>query len=206
MKARTAILYVAVAVPSLALAAVGVTHPMHLTDASAEYWRNLHIGTLVVFPLLGFAPWLVVRGHNLVLSWVVGVLAFLYGALYTALDVLAGIGAGGLKLDHFGSATSTVFGLGNAIGTLGNFAFIAAVVIAAASALLWARSAAVPGALLVIVGSLLFYDNHIYFPVGVIGQLCLAVGWVAILLALRRPLRQVSDTSAPPATAGSVRA
>ena len=85
---------------------------MDLTAQSAEYWRNLHIGILPIFPLLGFAPWLVVRGRDATLSWIVGVLGFLYAAFYTGLDVLAGIGAGGLKLDDMGHPPEAKHGAG----------------------------------------------------------------------------------------------
>jgi hypothetical protein len=185
MSLRTVFLYVAVALPPLVLAAVGISHPTDLTPGSAEYWRDLHIGILAVFPLLGFAPWIIVRGHNLVLSWVAGILGFLYAAFYTGLDVLAGIGAGGLEHDGMDMATGTVFRLGRLLGGIGSYAFIAACLVAAAWAFARYRWRALPGAVLVLGGSLLFLERHIYFPVGVAGQLCLAAGWVALLLAAR---------------------
>ncbi|MCU1403864.1 MAG: hypothetical protein JWQ43_167, partial [Glaciihabitans sp.] len=119
----------AVALPPLVLAIVGITHPADLTAASALYWRNLHIGILPVFPLLGFAPWLMVRvaapaSQRRLLSWVVGVLAIIYAAFYTALDVLAGIGAGGLRLDDMGMAVGTLYGLGDDLGLVGSIALV----------------------------------------------------------------------------------
>ena len=189
MPARSALIYVTVALPPLVLAAVGVTHPVHLTAASAEYWRNLHIGILPIFPLLAFAPWILVRGAGAVLGWVVGVLAFLYAAFYTALDVLAGIGAGGLASDGMGMATSTVFGLGSRLGEVGSVALIAAVVISAGSCIVRFRTAAIPGSVLVCAGAILFLNAHIYFPVGVIGQLCLALGWAWLFFVAERAAR-----------------
>jgi hypothetical protein len=52
----------------------------------------------------------------------------------------------------------------------------------------------VPGAVLVLVGAVLFLGNHIFFPVGVIGQLCLAAGWVVLALQTdgSAALRQVA--------------
>ncbi len=186
MSARSALVLVTVALPPLVLAAIGVTHPMHLTASSAEYWRNLHIAILPIFPLLAFAPWIVARGAGAVVAWIVGVLAFLYAAFYTALDVLAGIGAGGLKVDGMGMATGTVFGLGNHLGEVGSIAFIAATTIAAITAIVRFRAAAVPPSVLVILGSILFLQAHIYFPVGVIGQLALAVGWAWLCVVIER--------------------
>jgi len=177
------LLSLAAAVPPLVLAAVGVSHPTHLDADSAQYWRDLHIGILAVFPLLGFAPWIVVRGHRLWLSWTAGVLGFVYASFYTALDVLAGIGAGGLEHEGMHEATPVAFDLGDRLGLVGSVAFVAACLLAGGFAVRMRGIRALPGALLVALGSVLFLFEHIFFPVGVIGQLCLAVGWV-LLVAL----------------------
>ena len=178
---RTVLLSLAVAVPPLVLAAVGLSHPTDLDAGSAEYWRDLHIGILAVFPLLGFAPWLVVRGHRRWLSWTAGVLGFVYASFYTALDVLAGIGAGGLEHEGMHEATPVAFDLGDRLGLVGSVAFVAACLLAGGFAVRMRGIRALPGALLVALGSVLFLFEHIFFPVGVIGQLCLAVGWVLLV-------------------------
>ena len=178
---RIVLLSLAVAVPPLVLAAVGVSHPTHLDADSAQYWRDLHIGILAVFPLLGFAPWIVVRGHRLWLSWTAGVLGFVYASFYTALDVLAGIGAGGLEHEGMHEATPVAFDLGDRLGLVGSVAFVAACLLAGGFAVRMRGIRALPGALLVALGSVLFLFEHIFFPVGVIGQLCLAVGWVLLV-------------------------
>ncbi len=188
MSRRTVLLLLAVALPPLVLAAVGLTHPMHLTASSAEYWRNLHIAILPVFPLLGFAPWLLVRGYDAFLTWLVGILAFVYAAFYTALDVLAGIGAGGLKLDDMGMATGTLYGLGDTLGFVGSVAFIAAGAVTALSLVRRFGPWTLPGSAAVIVGAFLFLQHHIYFPLGVVGQLLIAAGWVWLVLVTRRVL------------------
>jgi hypothetical protein len=183
-------LYAAVALPPLALAIIGTTHPHHLTAASALYWRNLHVITLPIFPLLGFAPWLVVRfRHSLTLGWVAGILGFVYAVFYTGLDVLAGIGAGGLKVDGMGMATTTVFGLGDDLGRIGATALIAAALLAGVVAIGLARWRAVPGAILVVAGTVCLWKDHIFFPIGVLGQLLLAVGWVTLVVAVRSAAR-----------------
>jgi hypothetical protein len=198
---RTVLTYVAVALPPLILAIVGVTHPMHLTAATAEYWRNLHIAILPIFPLLGFAPWPVIRGRDAFLSWLVGILGFVYAAFYTALDVLAGIGAGGLKLDDMGMATGTLYGLGDNLGFIGSVALIAACAITGLAAYRRAGITTVPGTLVLLVGSYLFLKDHIYFPVGVIGQLCIGIGWSAMLWAQRRAALDGGSRRARPAGA-----
>lgn len=180
-------LYAAVAVPPIALAIIGTTHPEHLTMASALYWRNLHVITLPIFPLLGFAPWLIVRfRHSLALNWVAGILGFAFAVFYTGLDVLAGIGAGGLKVDGMGMATTTVFGLGDDLGRIGAIALIAATVLAGIVAITLAGVFAIPGAVLVVAGAICLWRDHIFFPIGVLGQVLLAVGWVVLIVALRR--------------------
>ena len=191
MTASRIFLYIAVPLPPRVLAAIGVTHPTTLTAASAEYWRNLHIASLPLFPLLAFAPWLIVRGSRPIIVWSTGVLGFVYAVGYTGLDVLAGIGAGGLKLDDFGEATGTVFDLGNLFGRIGAAAFVAACLLAAGVAIYRAGPSAVLGGLAVVVGSLLLLRSHIYFPFGVLGQVLLAAGWVAILVVLDRAKRSV---------------
>lgn len=186
---RTQLLAAAVVVPPLVLAAVGISHPTNLNAESAVYWRDLHIGILAVFPLLGFAPWIVVRGHHRWLSWTVGILGFLYAAFYTALDVLAGIGAGGLEHAGMDMATGVVFGLGDALGFVGSVAFVAACALAGGFAVRSHGIRTLAGSALIVLGSLLFLWRHIFFPVGVLGQLCLAVGFVALVIVMyrRRP-------------------
>jgi len=179
---RVVLLALAVAVPPLVLAAVGLSHPTDLDADSAVYWRDLHIGILPVFPLLGFAPWIVVRGHSRWLSWTAGVLGFVYAAFYTSLDVLAGIGAGGLEHAGMHGSTGVVFGLGDSLGLVGSVAFVAACVVAGVFVIRMRGLVALPGALLVAAGSLLFLYRHIFFPVGVAGQLCLAAGWVLLVV------------------------
>jgi hypothetical protein len=190
---RILLLALAVALPPLVLAAVGISHPTNLNAESAVYWRDLHIGILAVFPLLGFAPWIVVRGHYRWLSWTVGTLGFLFAAFYTALDVLAGIGAGGLEHAGMDMATGVVFHLGDALGFVGSLAFVAACAITAAFTIRARGIRALPGSALIVLGSLLFLWRHIFFPVGVIGQLCLAAGFVALVVLIYR--RRSTETA-----------
>jgi hypothetical protein len=196
-------LLIAVAVPPLVLAIFGITHPLHLTAAAAEYWRNLHIATLPVFPLLGFAPWLLVRrltisfstGQRRTLVWLAGILGFIYGVFYAGLDVLAGIGAGGLKLDGMGMASGigTLYDLGRFTGTIGAVALIADVLLVGILAILRLGAGAIPGAVLVFIGSVCLYQDHIFLPWGVIGQFAIAVGWVVMVFALDRGRERVSN-------------
>jgi len=176
---------IAIAAPPLVLAGVGVTHPMHLTAQSAAYWRAMHIGLIVVFPLLGLAPWLVLRTNpHASVRWAAALLGYLYATFYSALDVLAGVGAGGVKANAGGNrAVETLFGLGNALATVGVYAYLAASVLAAGGVLVKARSAAVPGAVLVVAAAVSFLDSHIYWPRGVLTMIALALGWMGLVWA-----------------------
>lgn len=192
MTPRRFLPFIAVALPPLILAVVGVTHPIHLSAATALYWRNLHIGVLPIFPLLGLAPWLVVRARTVWTNarWLtvgVVILCFVFGVFYTALDVLAGIGAGGLKLDGMGTASGigVLYDLARALGGVGALSFIAVCLVVGVVSIRSFGAPAIVGAVLVLAGSVLLFRDHIYFPLGVLGQVCLAVGWVALLIASR---------------------
>lgn len=182
---RRTLTVLAVGVPPLVLAAVGVTHPSELNAETAQYWRDLHIGILAVFPLLGFAPWLLVRGRSLWLSWTAGVLGFVYAAFYSALDILAGIGSGGLEHAGHHDAIGVTFALGDGIGLVGSVAYVAACLLAGVVAVRMSGLRALPFALLVAVGSAIFLAEHIFFPWGVLAQIALAIGWVGLFLTLR---------------------
>ena len=189
MTRRTLFTCLAIVVPTLALAIVGIGHPSTLNDASALYWRDLHIGILAVFPLLGFIPWLIVRGRNAVVSWVAGILGFLYAAFYTGLDVLAGIGAGGLQHAGMDMAKGTVYELGDQLGLVGSIFLLAGVLVAGGFTIVTSGPRAIPGTLIIAIGAVLFMTRHIFFPLGVLGQVCLAVGGVLLVLARVRAER-----------------
>lgn len=193
MTPRRILLFVAVVLPPLVLAAIGTTHPTMLTAGSALYWRNLHIVALPIFPFLALAPWLIVRARTFWtdarwLTIAVAILCFVFAVFYTALDVLAGIGAGGLKLDGLGLSTgiSVLYQLARALGGVGALAFIAACAVAGVVAIRSNGLLAVPGAVLVVAGSVLLFRDHIYYPLGVLGQVFLAAGWLGLVLASER--------------------
>jgi hypothetical protein len=52
--------FVAVTVPPLLLAGLGLTHPNDLTGASAGWWTSLHIILVPLFPLLGVSHWVLI--------------------------------------------------------------------------------------------------------------------------------------------------
>lgn len=99
----------------------------------------------------------------------------------------------------------TLFAAGNDLSTYGVWAYLIASVTAAAVALVRARVAALPGALLVVVAGASFLGSHIYWPDGVLTMVALAVGWTALLFAVVRTGRlggEPAPHAARPVAAG----
>lgn len=178
-------LMIAVALPPLALAAAGLVHPIYLTNGSATRWHDLHLLLLPVFPLLALGPWLLGRRHGRVLGWAVGVLGYVYATFYSALDVLAGIGAGALQERRLGG-TFALFTQADALARIGTWAYLVATALTAAAGChaSWrsARAAAstLTGTALVIAGAWTFRTGHIFWPRGVLAMLALSAGWAAL--------------------------
>ncbi|PPF60791.1 hypothetical protein C5C13_02520 [Clavibacter michiganensis] len=190
----------AVALPPLALAAAGLSHPSSLTDDTAMHWRDLHIALLPVFPLLAIAPIIVTRRHDRRLGILAVVLGFAYAVCYQALDILAGIAAGALKLEG-GQGVTTMYALADGIVVTGVWSYVAVTVLASALVIRHAGPRALPGAAIAVVAAVSFVDSHIFFPRGVITMLGLAIGWTWLALASRGPARRPSGASADPASA-----
>jgi hypothetical protein len=187
---RRPVALVAAAVPPLLLAGLGTTHPTLLTPESAPWWRDLHVIGLFLFPLLALGPWVVVRGRGRVLEAVVVVVGFVYACCYTALDVLAGIGAGQeTVVVGPGPWVAALFGMADRVMLPGVYAYLATAVLGGLTAVVVtrgvaARTAAVVGTVLVVGGAWSFLTSHIYPPVGVVTMLVLAVGWTTLAAAV----------------------
>lgn len=195
----------ATALPALALAVLGSSHPAVLTPESAPWWRDLHIIGLVLFPLLALGPWAVVRVARPAgpVGWVLEglaiVLGLVYAAFYGALDALAGIG-GGHETMRVGPGpwVAALFEIADALGIQGAYAYLAATVLAAVLALVAApgvwRVLAAVGALFAVVGAWSFLTSHIYWPFGVATMVMLGIGHSALAVAAaRRPVPAVRD-------------
>lgn len=183
-------LIVAATLPPLLIAAVGLTHPPRLTFESAHHWQMMHTVLLPVFPLLALGPWLVARRSSRIGGVVVGVLAFVYACFYTSLDVIAGIAAGAVKHDG-GVGLGTLFRVAGDLGDVGSYAYFAASAVAIGLA---AREVglvrAAPGAVLVAVGAVMFWQEHVYRPWGVTAMVLLAAGWGWLALQDRARTRE----------------
>lgn len=185
MSTRTGQL-IAVSVPHLVIAAIGLTHPASLTVDSAHHWQVMHTVLLPLFPLLALAPWLVARVVDPRSSVVVGVIAFVYACFYTALDILAGIGGGAIK-DAGAGGLGIIFPVAGDLGSIGSYAHLAATALAAGLALrVTGLARGLAGTVLVLVGSLLFWQEHVYRPWGVLAMVVLAAGWSLLVVAVGR--------------------
>ena len=181
-----------VAGPPLLLAALGLAHPAHLTESTADAWKNLHIVLLPIFPLLALAPWLLTRGEHRAVRWTAIALGYSFAAFYTALDVLAGIGAGVLQQAGAVDQKRFLYAEGNDLAEYGVWAYLLATALTAAVVLRRARLAAVPGAILVVAGAIAFLDSHIYWPRGGLTMVVLGIGWAALAVADAGSVDQVT--------------
>ena len=192
------LILLSVTLPPLVLAAVGVTHPADLTPGTAGWWTTMHILLVPIFPLLGVAQWILVRGMRDVLSWAVRVAAFLYMTFYGVVDAVAGIGAGTLvrhgmqpRLGHGAHAVDGdpmlgwLFGIGNGVGTYGGWAFLLGNILLTVAC--WRRWGvrALPGGLILVAAAYVFLHAHIYWPAGVLSMVATAVGFGLLALAER---------------------
>ncbi|MFJ8960252.1 hypothetical protein ACIRG5_12785 [Lentzea sp. NPDC102401] len=186
-----------VALPGLILAGIGLTHPHYLDASTAQWWQNMHIILALIFPLLGAAQWVLLDDSPKYVRFPARVAAFGFVVFYGALDALAGIGGGALTLGNGGRSPmdEPLFKIGNQLGTVGAWCFLAASLAIAVCALLKNRVKALPGAVFLLVGSYLFLDSHIYWPKGVIACTCIAIGMAAISYASASGRSAIEDST-----------
>lgn len=183
--------YLGVALPPLLIAVVGLTHPSPLTVESAAHWRVIHTILLVLFPLVALGPWLVARRVSRVGGIVVGLVAYVYATFYTALDVIAGIAGGAIKEAEAG-------GLGIIFPVAGDFEQIGGIALVLATALAGGLASrrgwiTAPGIVLVLVGAVMHWREHVYPPWGVLSMVLLAAGWAYLVWTETR--QSASSTS-----------
>lgn len=195
-----------VTAPPLLLAVAGLTHPRHLTAATADHWAGLHIVLLPAFPLLVLGllvplwgrPGRDAEGALTVLAWVG---CFTYAAYYTGLDAVAGIGAGTAAGTGVRGVVGRLFATGDELGRAGVYA-LAVATLATGLVLLRRHGARVlPGVLVLLWACWSFADNHIFWPRGVLAMIGFAVGFGLLVVASRTgDVRQAR----PRATAGTL--
>ena len=182
-----------IAATPLFLAVLGFTHPQDLTPETAPYWYTLHYILLPIFPLLGVNLWWLLTNIPGPWAWLARILAFVFMPFYGALDVLAGIGTGlvmnrAYETDQHGltAVNGWLFDQAHQFADIGGWAFLLACL--ATSVLLVRRvgRAALPGALLLSAAAVSFLRSHIYFPIGVLTMLVMAVGFIGLQWARLR--------------------
>lgn len=175
---RRRLIVVAAAAPGLALSVLGLFHPVGLSPSTAAAWWQLHVVLLPVFPLLGGALVLLVRGERGPLAWVARLGAYGYAAFYTGLDTLAGIGAGlAVAAQPQGSPVALdLIALGNRLAVVGVYGFLVAATATAVTLLRRDGVWTLPGAVLLVGAAVVFLHSHIYWPVGGLAMLAAGVG------------------------------
>ena len=177
------------AAPALALAGFGLAHPHLLTEGSAHRWWTMHVLLLPLFPLVAGALLVLLRGDRSPVAWAARVAGYGFAVGYTALDVLAGIGAG-LVVDTAHRPEDDVVGrlfqIGDRIGRAGVWALLVAGLLTAAAR--WPRHGpwVLPGTAVFTTGCAVFMENHIFAPRGVWAMVALAAGTALLSLAPER--------------------
>jgi hypothetical protein len=201
MKTPTKLLPIlGVSLPALAISALGLSHPRNLTPSAADWWVNIHLILLPLFPLLGITLWILVRGERGILPWLARIGGFLFIPFYTALDAIDGIAAGTLKVNdaatHAAQGNTNLFAIGNALGAIGGWALLAGAVFALATLASRTQRWALflPGVALILGGAYFFKSAHIYWPIGGVALLAFGIG--AALVELARVPRVATVTEA----------
>ena len=192
MKNRT-LAVAAATVPALITLLIGLTHPAQLTTSTAEWWRDLHVILLPVFPLIGLAPWVVARDAGRPWRWIAAAGGYVWAIGYTSLDILAGIAAGSVTLAGHPEARSSLYAVANVLGPIGAAGLAVGFAAATIAAVRRSGVEGIVGGLLAVVGVGLVDLRHVYFPIGSLG-LALLIGGAAILVL-------VATRSARPAQA-----
>ncbi|GAA3246591.1 hypothetical protein GCM10017691_54800 [Pseudonocardia petroleophila] len=177
----------AAAAPGLVLAVAGLFHPGALAPSTATQWWTLHVVLLPLFPLLAVALWVLLRGERGVVAWLARIAAYGYAAFYTALDVLAGIGAGYLveKAQGGSQEANDLRALGNDLGMIGSWSFLVAALLTGLLLVRRDGRAALPGAVILVGGAASFLHGHIYWPSGGLAVLAVGVGCGALAYTAR---------------------
>ncbi len=180
---------VLLAAPGVALGVVGATHPAHLTPATAHHWWVMHVGGLLVFPLVGVALASLVwhRRDAIALVAMGGAAVFAY--FYTALDVVSGIAAGWVT-DRLGDVprpeeVRLLFQIGGRLGEVGEWGLVVAVAAVSLDVVRRAPAAGAAAAVLLVAGSAGVVLDHIFWPWGSLGAIALGLGTAAAARAQR---------------------
>lgn len=160
------------AAPGVVLGVAGTAHPMHLDPSTAHRWFLLHLAGLFVVPLIGVAVARLMRGRRDPVAVLAVVAFYVFATLYTALDVISGIG-NGYVTDHLGAGAvprppslTLAFHVGTRVGNVGAWALVVAAMLVEADALRRTGAGAVLPAALLLGGACFLRTQHIFWPWG----------------------------------------
>jgi hypothetical protein len=194
LRSRKLLSLLGIAATPLVLACLGWTHPQDLTAQTASYWYMLHYILLPIFPLLGVNLWWLLANIPGVWAWLARLLAFLYIPFYGGLDVLAGMGTGFIlkraqatNQPALALVNGWLFDVGHELAEVGGWAFLLACVLTSALLIRRLGRVAVPGALFLCAAAISFLNSHIYYPVGVLTMLVMAIGFAGLQWARLHP-------------------
>lgn len=179
-------LAVLVAVPGLSLAGAGLFHPDGLNYDTSLRWYALHVPGLLVFPLVGVALAVLVRGRGDPVAWIVRLSAYVYATFYTALDVINGITAGYVTRQLGPGAPRpdeirSIFDIGRPIGDIGEWGLMVCCLAIAVDQVMRHRVRGLP-ALVLIPAAWLVRTDHIFSPLGVLAMTLLGLTTAALVL------------------------
>jgi hypothetical protein len=190
-------LAVAVSVPGLLLAGLGVTHPSGLHAGNAHWWATLHILLLPVLPLLAVSQWVLLSPAARPLRWAGRLAAYGYATFYSGLDAVAGIAAGTVEEASGGVSplTGKLFEIGDVLGYVGAWCFLVGSVCVVAGIAPRAGWRVAPGAVLLLAACVSFLDSHLFWPRGVFTMVTIATGtfllsWAAAEQPMTSPMRR----------------
>lgn len=198
-RSRTALLPLLVALPALAVAGLGLLHPVFLEPGTAERWRLAHLLLLPAFPLVAGSVWFLLRGERGPAAWAARVAAFAYAVLYGALDAIAGVGAPHQVLraaerGEPGPNLGDVYEIGDRLGHTGVYALGAALLLT--GGVLWLRRRspyALAGAAVGAASCYPFLRNHVFPPRGVLALVGIALGLALLELSRQRESSAMSS-------------
>lgn len=183
-----------VAVPGLALAAVGYfVHPTFIDASTATAWWTVHVYLIPVFPLISVALWVLLRGVTGAVAAGARLAAYGFATFYTALDVLSGIGAGLVVEAGVPELAGRLFRIGDALGAAGVWMLLAAAVLTGPALVRRDGPLVLVGAAVLAAACVPFQQGHIFHPTGVFAMLGVAAGCALIAVARCEPVDEPVD-------------
>ena len=167
----------------LAFAALLMLHPMGGDDFATQVsenltpWLTVHYGAAVLFPLMGYVIWQLIRDLRGRAATVARIAIPVYAIFYGAYEAMMGLATG--VMTQQGNGMTGAERDGGLLSTIGSVAWITAIT----GAILALRAAGVRAPALVLLGIGTFMAIHVP-PIGPLALLCLSG---AVLLIERRP-------------------